>query len=271
MTIPRRRQARAILLAAACALGACGPPRSTDDLLFPALRQPAPHAGAPSRCSPAEGSGPAPQWLATAVDAAACTETARQAAALATASPQDLLTAAALCDDEQAIADRLAEGAVLDGRDSCGGTALVAAAAAGNGRAAAALLRAGANPSRASTRDSGSRSPLLAAVIARHRAIATALLDAGADANASTRGHRTALLFAVLDGDAVLVDALLKKRVDACAHDDQGLTALAVADARGERAVLQALRASTRRCPAAKPEPQQHGRKAKNAQRRSRR
>lgn len=266
---PMLRMAAAAACVAAC-VAACGPSSSTGDLLFPALQLPAQGPTATSRCAAAAGRDEAPDWLAAAVVAAACTEAVRGAVS-GPADRQDLLTAAALCDDEDAVALQLAAGANVDGRDSCGGTALLATATAGSQRGAAALLRAGANPNRGSTRESGSRAPLLAALAAGHRTIASTLLDAGADANASTPGRRTALMLAVLDGDPALVDALLKKHVGVCARDENGLTALAIAHARGEPHVLQALRSPTRKCPDRPADPGPSAKKAKKASRRSRR
>ena len=191
-------------------------PADTTRLLFPALL--APLDPASDRCVRSRPRAAPPPWLAEAAVQTSCTAAARAALEAATATltatptaAQDLLTVAAVCDDIAAIKLALATGADPNRRDSCGWTALVAAAA-GHPESVRTLLDAGARAKLESSQRSWSRPPLLAALIARDVVSAKLLLDARAPVNVETAGGRSALMFAASMHGTELVRALLRRR-----------------------------------------------------------
>lgn len=138
-----------------------------EDLLFPAALLPETQGGSTSRCNVPEGQGAAPPWLQTVTATPACSAALRAVAANVTDAgrvpdgtrAEDVLTAAAVCDDEGSLPRLVAGGADVNGINSCGVTALVAAASAGTAPAVEALLKAGANPNIASARVPGRARP----------------------------------------------------------------------------------------------------------------
>jgi ankyrin repeat protein len=230
-------------------------PAEQTRLLFPALLEPPEPAS--DRCGSSRPDAPPPPWLAEAARQTACTDAARAALdatdAPATSRPsaQDLLTAAALCENSAAIERAFAAGADPNGRDSCGWTALVAAAA-GHPDSVRTLLAAGASAELESSQGAWSRSPLLAALIARDVASARLLVAAGAPVNVATPGGRSALMFAASIHDGELVQLLLRRHADPCHSDIRGLTPLVVARVHGNAAGFELLRKASRKCDVAK-------------------
>ncbi len=220
----------------------------TSRLLFPAIWQP--RDAGEKRCVPARGSEAGPAWLEAALTSMSCTPQARGALdSNAPASPPvDRLTAAALCNDADAVRRLVAEGASPNSRDSCGWTALVAAATTGQQDAIRALLELGARPDLASRAGRWSRSPLLAALMRGDTAVANMLLDARAHAGLATIGGRDALMFAAIGTDTDLIRRLLRQRADPCHADDAGLTAAGLARAYGNTSVAATLIRASRRC-----------------------
>lgn len=224
-----------------------------NELLFPAVVRPA--DAADRRCVRAGRDTP-PAWLEHAVEQSSCTPELRAIVDgtqnpdddAVRASPQDLLTAAALCNDVAAIARGIERGASPNRRDACGSTALVAAASVGHREAVDALLIAGARPSFPTEQGRWSRAPLLAALIARDSVIAKKILDAGAGANVETEHGRSALMFAVAAADEDLVRDLLNKRADACHADSNGLTPLTIALVERDAEVFGLLAKAWRKC-----------------------
>ena len=281
----RARAAAAVLLTIACLASSCRPASTSreaersddpvpvlsltdaekDVLLFPALhgamapRQP--------RCVPARHGEPPLRWLDEAEEDLACTVDARAAVAasapdepsqsgvgrLAAAhlsSPQEQLTAAALCDDADAIHRLVEHGADANRRDACGSTALVVAAAAGSAHAVDALLEAGARPNLESRQGRWSRTPLEAAVLRGDDAIAGSLLDHGASPEPASPAGRDALMLAAMTNDDVLVRRLLHRKADACRRDSHGMTAEDVARFFGNTKIVEILHLATQHCTA---------------------
>jgi len=220
-------------------------------LLFPALLEP-PNPD-DERCVRSRRGATPPSWLAEAARETSCTDSARAALQAADGPAptrtvaQDLLTAAALCDDFDAMKHALATGADPNRHDSCGWTALVAAAA-GHPDSVRMLLEAGARAKLESRQGRWSRPPLLAALIARDTASARLLVDARAPVDAQTAGGRSALMFAAATRDTVLVRALLRRRADPCHRDSRGLTATTVARVYGSNEVLSLLERAASKC-----------------------
>ncbi len=232
----------ATLWSAACdKSGMQGPPRvmssaDADRLIFPVLTVP-PASVDESRC----GSAAAPSWLREAAQYPHCTDSLRDAltvflsaplgddAAITPAHAQDLLTAAATCDAVGALERLLARGVDVNGRDACGGTALVAAASSGGVNVTHRLLEAGADPNVSSGEHRWYRTPLLAAVIRADGDLARVLVDAGADPNAATPSGRSVLMYAATARDRRLIEALLRHGADPCRKDETGLDATRVA------------------------------------------
>jgi hypothetical protein len=244
-----------LLMLAAVGVGCDAPPRfelTPDEqtrLLFPALREPPDPAH--DRCANTRADAPPPSWLAEAARWTACTDKVRAALDASPTSAQDLLTAAALCENPDAIRSALSAGADPNGRDSCGWTALVAAAA-GHPESVRTLLAAGANAELESSQGAWSRPPLLSALIARDVVSARLLVDAGAPVDVATPGGRSALMFAASIQDGELVRLLLRRRADPCHGDVRGLTPLAVARVHGNAAGFELLSEAARKCDVAK-------------------
>lgn len=217
-------------------------PAEAERLIFPAWFQPAPNVDE-LRCAPPSSGEVVPAWLREAAESASCGVALRAVLAAFAASPavddaaapaaraQDLLTAAASCDAVEVL-ERLLTGAVdVNARDACGGTALVAAASSGAGRAVRRLLAADADPNLAAGTQRWQRTPLLAATIRADGDLARILIEAGADPNAATRAGRTVLMFAAATGELRLIALLLARGADPCASDETGLDAARVAQA----------------------------------------
>jgi ankyrin repeat protein len=225
-------------------------PIEKNRLLFPALELP--RDPAERRCIPARGANP-PHWLEEAAANLKCTEEARAALAetIASDSPglDDRLTAAAVCDDADAVVRLLAGGANPNRRDSCGWTALVAAAATGHAGVTEKLLAGGAKPNMESRQGKWSRSALLAALIRNDSLSTSLLLASGANPNLATPDGRDALMFAATGGDQELVRSLLQRHADPCHHDATGLTAIAIAHAYGNDTLTRQLGKAARKCP----------------------
>lgn len=250
-----------LLLTAVGIAGCDSPPRleltpaEQTRLLFPALLEPPDPAG--DRCANTRADARPPSWLAEAARQTACTDAARAALrsadvpAASRPAAQDVLTAAALCENTDAIKSALAAGADPNRRDSCGWTALVAAAA-GHPESVRTLLAAGASAELESSQGAWSRPPLLAALIARDVVSARLLVNAGAPVDVATPGGRSALMFAASIQDGELVRLLLRRRADPCHSDIRGLTPLAVARVYGNAAGFDLLRKASRKCDFAK-------------------
>lgn len=246
-------------------------PEAARDLLFPALRGSPDPNGSRRRCVTAQGSDPAPDWLRESIVNLSCRGPLRElvnrssgeeasndakpqaskdanSQASKDANSQDLVTAAAICGDANALRRQLRRGAGVDAFDSCGTTALVAAAAAGNEAMVHDLLEAGADPDLSTRQGPWSRAPLLAAVVRGHGAIAGRLLDAGAEAEVATAGGRSALMFAVAMKDLALVRRLLESGADPCRKDELGLGASAVARLQGDEDIDARLQIASAKC-----------------------
>jgi hypothetical protein len=248
-----------LLLAAVGVAGCDAPPRlvltpaDQTRLLFPALLEPPNSAG--DRCGESRPDAPVPSWLSEAARQTVCTDAIRgvldsaDAPAASRPSAQDLLTAAALCENIPAIRTAVAAGADPNRPDSCGWTALVAAAA-GHPESVRTLLAAGASTELESRQGTWSRPPLLAALIARDVVSARLLVAAGAPVNVATPGGRSALMFAASIQDGELVRLLLRRRADPCHTDTRGLTPLVVARVHGNAAGFELLRKASRKCDA---------------------
>ncbi|HXC53177.1 MAG TPA: ankyrin repeat domain-containing protein [Candidatus Limnocylindrales bacterium] len=222
----------------------------TSRLLFPAIWQP--RDGGEKRCVPTRDAGAVPAWLDAALASLSCTPEARSVLASdePASPPVDRLTAAALCNDADAVRRLVADGANPNSRDSCGWTALVAAAAAGHQDAMRALLERGARPDLASRAGRWSRSPLLAALMRGDTAAANTLLDARAHAGLATIEGHDALMFAAIGTDQELIRRLLRSHADPCRADGSGLTAAELAHAYGNTSVAAMLNRAARRCSA---------------------
>jgi uncharacterized protein len=247
-----------LLLTAVGIAGCDAPPRleitpaEQTRLLFPALLEPLDPAD--DRCANTQADAPPPSWLAEAARRTVCTDAVRAALDASDAPPtsaQDLLTAAALCESLEAIKSALSAGADPNRRDSCGWTALVAAAA-GHPESVRTLLAAGASAELESSQRAWSRPPLLAALIARDAVSARLLVAAGAPVNVATPGGRSALMFAAAIQDGELVRLLLRRDANPCHTDTRGLTPLVVARVHGNAAGFDLLQKASGKCDVAK-------------------
>ena len=218
----------------------------TERLLFP--RNFGPADPSTRRCIPDRRGGNAPSWLSEALATLSCPAEAREALASAASTREDQLTVAALCDDADAARRLVTAGANPNRRDSCGWTALVAAATAGHAGVVEVLLGAGARPNFASEAGSWSRTPLLAAVARGDTGVARRLLRAHANPRLTTTGGRDALMLAATWGDDDLVRTLLRYNADACRQDHLGATALGLSRACGHDVTATTLLRAARQC-----------------------
>jgi len=240
----RLRTTFAVLGAALLCVGGCDRrPQFTqpqlEHLLFPALLQTARDADAARRCT-ASGAG-APPWLRDAYEPPRCTEQLRRELAaygLDASGPdakeaQNLLTAAALCDNVDVLGRLLSRGVDVNGKDSCGGTALVAAASGGAQHTAEKLLQSRAKLDVAGGEGRWHRTALLSAAARADVPMMRLLIDAGADPNAATPGGRSVLMLAATANSLTVVSLLLERGVDPRCTDEAGLDAGRVARAHG--------------------------------------
>ncbi len=119
-----------------------------------------------------------------------------------------------------------------------GATALHWAAVHGNAKAAAELVRAGAE---VNCLNEYSVSPLSLACEYGSVDVAKILLTSGADANAARLGKETPLMFAALSGNAELARLLIKHEAKVDAKEARQQTALMWAAASGNDAVVKVL------------------------------
>lgn len=159
-------------------------------------------------------------WLrhATAVLLAGCTLSARSAMPPATA-----LHEAATRGDTATLRQLLGQGAPVDGRDSAGRTALLAATHANQAEAARLLIAAGAD---ANAKDAIQDSPYLYAGARGHLAILQLTLAHGADLRSTNRYGGTALIPAAERGHVEAVRTLIAAGVAVDHINRLGWTAL---------------------------------------------
>jgi len=153
---------------------------------------------------------------------------------------QELLFDAARLGREDMIPALLQAGAVIEGQDARGYTALVLASYHGQEVATETLLRLGAHPDGGA--DRGGSTALMGVAFKGHLAVAQRLLAAGADPDRRNTAGQTALMMAALFDRREIVDLLLANGADPTLADASGATAADVADAQGNAALAEELR-----------------------------
>ena len=159
---------------------------------------------------------------------------------LAAQLPTLSLAEAAALDEVERVGELLDAGAAMDARTPDGFTALHLAAFFGAPRAAALLLRRGADAG--AVADNPMRvQPLNSAAAGQHHEIVAALIAAGADVNAQQESGYTPLLVAAGQGDAALARLLLAAGADPGLATDDGVGPAELARAQGHGALADEL------------------------------
>jgi hypothetical protein len=152
-------------------------------------------------------------------------------AGLSPRTPTEELLLAAMDGDAAKVAEALAHGAAVDGRDERGLTALMWVVHLDNPPAAEALIRAGADLSAVDCRG---MTPLHHAVATDCRPAVRLLLEHGADPNAVSKGGVVPLGQAIVWRDAEMVDLLLAHGANAQVGWGDGTTPVSFCEQFGD-------------------------------------
>lgn len=138
------------------------------------------------------------------------------------------------------VSTLLRHGAQVNQRNLVGETALMAAAYGGYAQIVAQLIEAGA------IFDHDGWNPLIYAAMQGHAPIADLLLKAGANPNRASENGMTPLMWAARNGHAAVVALLLAHGADTEAVSDRGYTAVSLALSKGETAIAKEIEAVRR-------------------------
>lgn len=189
----------------------------------------------------------APKWLQQLDQLTLCTGTVgvtcppfrTEAAPAPTPTASDELNKAARAGNLKSVEALIADGALVNARNSLGGTALHDAAWSGEKEIAAYLISAGADVN--AKHAEGSSTPLHYAVLTNHPEVVEVLLDHGADVKALYRSTQTPLQLAAARGYGRIASLLIAHGADVNARDENGATPLSEAAWTGETEMVKLL------------------------------
>jgi ankyrin repeat protein len=150
---------------------------------------------------------------------------------------QELLFAAARMGRDDMIPDLLRAGAMIEGRDARGYTALILASYNGQASTTRLLLELGADPNAGDSHRGNTA--LMGISFKGYYEIARILVDRGADVNARNVAGQTAIMTAVLFNQKQIIDLLMDAGADPAVADYDGNTALTLAQIHGRTDLVE--------------------------------
>lgn len=150
---------------------------------------------------------------------------------------QELFFAAARMGRDDMIPELLRVGAMIEGRDARGYTALILASYNGQASTTRLLLELGADPNAGDSHRGNTA--LMGISFKGYPEIAKILVDRQADVNARNEAGQTALMTAVIFNQKAIIDLLMDAGADAAIADYDGNTALNLAQMHGRTDLVE--------------------------------